>query len=37
MFVGRRAGIVGFRTHTLTRIGSIMDKQQPDSTKLVIR
>ena len=37
MFVGRPAGMVGFRTHTLTRIGSIMDKKQPDNTKLVIR
>ena len=33
MFVGRLAGMVGFRTHTFTRIGSIMDKQ-PGSTKL---
>lgn len=24
MFVGRLAGMVGFRTHTFTRIGSIM-------------
>ena len=37
MFVGRPAGMVGFRTDTFTRIGSIMDKKQPDSTKLVIR
>lgn len=37
MFVGRPAGMVGFRTHTFTRIGSIMDKKQHDSTKLVIR
>lgn len=29
MFVGRLAGMVGFRTHTFTRIGSIMDKKQP--------
>ena len=36
MFVGRPAGMVGFRTHTFTRIGSIMDKK-PDNTKLVIR
>lgn len=34
MFVGRLAGMVGFRTHTFTRIGSIMDKKQPGSTKL---
>lgn len=34
MFVGRPAGMVGFRTHTFTRIGSIMDKKQPGSTKL---
>ena len=34
MFVGRPAGMVGFRTHTFTRIGSIMDKKQPDNTKL---
>ena len=27
MFVGRPAGMVGFRTHTFTRIGSIMDKK----------
>ena len=33
MFVGRLAGMVGFRTHTFTRIGSIMDKKQPGSTK----
>lgn len=26
MFVGSLAGMVGFRTHTFTRIGSIMDK-----------
>lgn len=25
MFVGRPAGMVGFRTHTFTRIGSIME------------
>ena len=31
MFVGRPAGMVGFRTHTFTRIGSIMDKKQPDN------
>ena len=37
MFVGRPAGMVGFRTHTFTRIGSIMDKKQPDNTRLVIR
>ena len=35
MFVGRPAGMVGFRTHTFTRIGSIMDKKQPDNTKRV--
>ena len=29
MFVGRLAGMVGFRTHTFTRIGSIMDKNNP--------
>ena len=34
MFVGRLAGMVGFRTHTFTRIGSIMDKKQSGSTKL---
>ena len=34
MFVGSLAGMVGFRTHTFTRIGSIMDKKQPGSTKL---
>ena len=37
MFVGRPAGMVGFRTHTFTRIRSIMDKKQPDNKKLVIR
>ena len=26
MFVGRPAGMVGFRTHTFTRIGSIWIK-----------
>ena len=36
MFVGRPAGMVGFRTHTFTRIGSIMDKKQSGSTKLKI-
>ena len=34
MFVGRLAGMVGFRTHTFTRIGSIMDKKQSGSKKL---
>ena len=30
MFVGRLAGMVGFRTqHTFTRIGSIMEKNNP--------
>ena len=37
MFVGRLAGMVGFRTHTFTRIGSIMDKKQPGSTKLAAK
>ena len=36
MFVGRPAGMVGFRTHTFTRIGSIMDKKQPDNTMSVL-
>ena len=37
MFVGRPEGMVGFRAHTFTRIGSIMDKKQTDNTKVVIR
>ena len=36
MFVGRPAGMVGFRTHTFTRIGSIMDKKQPEYLQPII-
>ena len=37
MFVGRPAGMVGFRTHTFTRIGSIMDKKQPDNSNKILK
>ena len=36
MFVGRLAGMVGFRTHTFTRIGSIMDKKPVSYTHLTL-